>query len=162
MNKTKAGSLMEDKILLTKEGLEKLKKELETLVTFRRPEVVKKIQIARDSGDLSENAAYVSARDEQAFIEGRILELEDIIKNSLVSVGSVGGTSIVVGSKVTVHVEGEEDSFYIVGAPEADPSEKKISHESPLGKALLGKKIGEKVEVDAPIGKLVYTIKSIS
>lgn len=161
MNKTKANSIVEDKIILTKEGLEKLKKELETLVEVRRVEVVKKIQLARDQGDLSENAAYVSAREEQAFIEGRILELEDIIKNSLVSVASSGATSIVVGSKVAVHIEGEDDFFYIVGAPEADPVQKKISHESPLGKALLGKTVGEKVEVEAPIGKLIYTIKSI-
>lgn len=150
------------KVLLTKEGLEELKRELKNLVEVKRPEVVQKISVARDMGDLSENAAYVSARDDQAFIEGRIAELEDIIKNAVVSSGATSKGVISVGCKIRVHVDGVEQEFCLVGGPEADPKEKKISHESPLGKALMGKKVGDKVEIDAPMGKLVYTILSVS
>jgi len=149
-------------IILTKEGLAELKKELKNLIDVKRPEVVQKISIARDMGDLSENAAYVSARDEQAFIEGRIAELEEIVKNAVVSSGAPVKGVISVGCKIRVHVDGVEEEFCLVGGPEADPKEKKISHESPLGKALMGKKVGDKVEIEAPIGKLVYTILSVS
>jgi transcription elongation factor GreA len=150
------------KVILTKEGLEELKKELKNLTEIKRPEVVQKISLARDMGDLSENAAYVSARDEQAFVEGRIAELEEIIKNSVVASSVHLKGVISVGCKVRVHVDGMEQEFSLVGGPEADPKDKKISHESPLGKALMGKKIGDKVEIDAPMGKLVYTILSVS
>ncbi|MFZ5424660.1 MAG: transcription elongation factor GreA [Patescibacteria group bacterium] len=150
---------MSDIVYLTKQGLEELKKELNQLVD-KRPEVAKRIKTARDMGDISENAEYVAAREEQAFVEGRIAELEDIIKNSKVS-EQKPGDGIYVGAKVVLHIEGDEETFHIVGAPEANPSARKISHESPLGSALLGKKIGEKVEVEAPVGKLVYTILSI-
>jgi len=150
------------KVLLTKEGLVELKAELKNLIDIKRPEVVQKIAIAREMGDLSENAAYVSARDDQAFTEGRISELEEIIKNAVVA-SSVHPKGVVsVGCKIRVHVDGVEEEFSIVGGPEADPKEKKISHESPLGKALMGKKIGDKVEIDAPVGKLVYTILAVS
>lgn len=150
------------KVLLTKAGLEELKAELADLLENKRPEVVQKISVARDMGDLSENAAYVSARDEQAFIEGRIAELEEIIKNAVVSTGISSKGLVSVGCRIRVHVDGVEEEFCLVGGPEADPKEKKISHESPLGKALMGKKIGDKVEIDAPMGKLVYTILAIS
>jgi transcription elongation factor GreA len=152
----------DETVLLTKDGLEKLNKELKNLIEVKRPEVVQKISIARDMGDLSENAAYVSARDEQAFTEGRISELEEIIKNAVVSNGTLSKGVVSVGCKIRVHVDGIEQEFCLVGGPEADPKEKKISHESPLGKALMGKKIGDKVEIDAPMGKLVYTILSVS
>lgn len=150
------------KVLLTKEGLAELKKELINLIEVKRPEVVQKISIARDMGDLSENAAYVSARDEQAFIEGRIAELEEIIKNSVVASSTHSKGVVSVGCTIRVHVDGVEQEFSMVGGPEADPKEKKISHESPLGKALMGKKIGDKVEIEAPMGKLVYTILAVS
>ena len=150
------------KVLLTKEGLEELKKELKNLIEVKRPEVVQKISVARDMGDLSENAAYVSARDEQAFVEGRISELEDIIKNSVVASAVHSKGVVSVGCKIRVHVDGVEQEFCLVGGPEADPKDKKISHESPLGKALMGKKIGDKVEIEAPMGRLVYTILSVS
>ena len=148
--------------MLTKEGLEELKRELQELIDVKRPEVVTKISVARDMGDLSENAAYVSARDQQAFIEGRISELEDIIKKAVVSTGVSSGGIVSVGSKIRVHVDGGEEEYIVVGAPEADPKEGKISHESPLGNALVGKKVGDKVEIEAPMGKLVYTILSVS
>ncbi len=147
-------------LYITKEGLKKLKDELAELVDVRRPEIAQKIKEAREMGDISENAAYDEAKREQSFTEGKITELEDIIKTSKVASGVEIG-SITVGSKVRVHIDGDEEEFHIVGAPEADPLEKKISHESPLGAALLGKKIGDKVEVDAPIGKLIYTVLRI-
>ncbi|MFA6981686.1 MAG: transcription elongation factor GreA [Patescibacteria group bacterium] len=146
-------------VYVTKDGLESLKKELEELVDTKRTEVAKRIQEAREMGDISENAEYDSAKQEQAFVEGRITELEDIIKSAKVSEG--GGDAVVVGALVTVHVDGSDETFQIVGAPEADPMNGKISHESPLGLSLLGKKIGDKVEVEAPMGKLTYTILKI-
>jgi transcription elongation factor GreA len=133
---------------------------LRELIDVKRPEIAQQIQSAREMGDISENAAYDEAKREQAFIEGRISELEEIIKSSKVA-DETASESIVVGSKVTLHIEGDEEVFHIVGAPEANPTEKKISHESPLGKELLGKKVGEKIEVKAPIGKLTYTILKI-
>ena len=145
---------------LTQEGLGKLKEELKSLVKVKRPELAQRIKSARDMGDISENSEYDAAREEQAFIEGRISELEEIVKNAVVSSNSVKGI-VSVGSKVTVHIDGDKEIFHIVGAPEANPAEKKISHESPLGSALLGKKVGDKFEVEAPVGKLNYTILKI-
>lgn len=149
-----------DVLYLTKEGLAELKEELEGLVNVKRPQVAKRIKDAREMGDISENAEYDSARQEQAFVEGRIAELEEIIKNAKVSEKNSDG-EVIVGAMVTVHIDGDEETFHIVGAPEADPIKKKISHESPLGAALLGKKVGDKIEVEAPIGSLTYTILKI-
>ncbi len=149
-----------DTVYLTKEGLEKLKSELKELLDVKRPEVANRIKAAREMGDISENAEYDAARQEQAFVEGRIEELEEIIKNSKVSQASAKGI-VGVGTKVTVHVDGSEETFHLVGAPEADPLLNKISHESPLGSSLLGKKVGAKIEVEAPIGKLIYTILGV-
>lgn len=149
---------MSDVIYLTKEGLENLKEELKELIE-KRPDVANEIKAARDMGDLSENAAYHSAREEQAFIEGRITELQDIIKNAKVTKKTKD--IVCVGCKVTVHIEGSEETFHIVGAPEADPAKKKISHESPLGSALMGKKVGDEFEVEVPVGKLKYKILKI-
>jgi len=151
-----------DKVFLTPEGLEGLKKELKELVEVKRTEVVQKIAVARDMGDLSENAAYVSAREEQAFIEGRISELEEIIKNAVVSGGTKFKGVVEVGCKIKVNVDGSEEEYCLVGTPEADPRVKKISYESPLGKLLMGKKVGDKVEMETPDGKIVYTILSVS
>lgn len=151
----------DSKIYLTAEGLEELKKELKELVEVKRVEVANKIAMARDMGDLSENSAYVSAREEQAFIEGRISELEEIIKNAVVS-SNGPKDKVDVGSRVKVHVDGEEEEFHLVGTIEADPKVKKISYESPLGKALLGKKVGDKVELETSEGKIIYTIIEIS
>lgn len=149
-----------DIVYLTKEGLEKLKEELKELTEVKRAEVAKRIKTARDMGDTSENAEYVAAREEQSFIEGRIVEIEEIIRHAEVSDSSVDGI-VAIGSRVTVHIDGDEETFHIVGAPEADPVQKKISHESPIGSALLGKKVGEKIEVEAPVGMLTYTILKI-
>lgn len=149
-----------EKLYVTKEGLENLKAELKNLNDVKRPEIAKRIKEAREMGDISENSEYDAARQEQSFIEGRIEELEEIIKNAKISEPKEK-TSVGVGCKVTVHVDGGDESFHIVGAMEANPLEKKISHESPLGAALVGKKIGDKIEVDAPVGKLIYTILKI-
>ena len=147
-------------LYITKGGLQKLKEELRELVDIQRPETAKKIQEAREMGDISENSAYDDAKLKQSFIEGRINELEEIIKNAKVSKPLERGV-IGVGCKVTVHIEGDEEEFHIVGAPEADPMKRKISHESPLGTALMGKKVGEKIKVEAPVGMLTYTVLKI-
>jgi transcription elongation factor GreA len=148
-------------VFLTKAGLEKLKAELKALIEVKRPEVAKRIQVARENGDISENAEYDAARQEQSTVEGKIAELEDIIRNAQVSDAKIDKSTVSLGAKVTVHIDGDEDTFHIVGAPEANPLDKKISHESPLGIAMYGKKVGEKIEVEAPVGKLIYTIKRI-
>lgn len=151
---------MTDIIYLTKEGLGELKTELKELIDVKRTEVAQRIKNARDMGDLSENAEYHSAKEEQAFVEGRISELEVIIKNSKVE-KVVSKDAIAVGSKVTVIIDGSEEVFHVVGAPEANPAKGKISHESPLGAQLMGKKVGEKFEVEAPVGMLTYSILKI-
>lgn len=149
-----------DKLYITKEGLENLKAELKGLNDVKRPEIAKRIKEAREMGDISENSEYDAARQEQSFVEGRIEELEEILKNAQISEPKEKN-SVGVGCRVTVHVDGTDESFHIVGALEANPMEKKISHESPLGSALVGKRIGDKIEVDAPVGKLIYTILKI-
>lgn len=152
------------KIYLTKEGLTELKKEYEELTSVKRPEVLERVSQARNMGDLSENAEYVAAREELSFIDGRIDELEELLKLAIVirENGKADGHAVKLGSKVTLHNKDKKEVFTVVGEWEADPTNKKISHESPLGKALLGKKVGDKVEVEAPAGKLSYAIISIN
>jgi len=153
------------KIYLTKEGLEDLKKEFDELSKVKRPDVLSRVSQARSMGDLSENAEYVAARDELSFIDGRIDELEELLKQVTIIAEDTGKNSnhlVKLGSTVTLNIKGKKEVFMVVGEWEADPHEKKISHESPLGKALLGKKVGERVEVEAPAGKVLYTIVSVS
>ena len=154
---------MDDKkIYLTREGLGDLKKEFEDLSKIKRPDVLSRVSQARDLGDLSENAEYVAARDELSFIDGRLDELEELLKQAVViNGGGRSGSVVKLGSTVTLHVKGKKEIFTVVGEWEADPKERKISHESPLGKALIGKKVGDKVEVEAPAGKLLYSIVSV-
>jgi transcription elongation factor GreA len=150
------------KIYVTKEGLEDLKKEHEDLSSTRRQEVVKRLSAAREMGDLSENAEYSAAREELAFIDGRIDELEEMLKQVVIIDDTTSGTNIVkLGSKVTVKNNGKQLVYTLVGEWEADPTEKKISHESPIGKALMGKKTGETIDVKAPAGIVTYTIVNI-
>lgn len=150
------------KIYLTKEGLTELKKEYDELVNIKRPDILSRVSQARNMGDLAENAEYAAAREELSFIDGRIDELEELLKEVVVIRETVTSSHAVkLGSTVTLHTKGKKDTFTLVGEWEADPKAKKISHESPLGKALLGKKVGEKVEVEAPSGKIAYTIVSI-
>jgi transcription elongation factor GreA len=153
------------KIFLTQKGLDDLKKEHEQLINTRRPELVVRLANAREMGDLSENAEYSAVREELSFIDGRIEELEMILKQvEIIDDGTHHHSTKVVdlGSKVTVKIKGKSEIFTLVGEWEADPMEKKISHESPLGKALIGKKVGEEIQVEAPAGKMVYTVVSIS
>lgn len=149
------------KIYLTKEGLEELKKEHEELVKVKRPDVLNRVSQARSMGDLSENAEYTVAREELSFIDGRIEELEELLKQ-VVIISNNHSNTIKLGSMVKVITDSGKETFTVVGEWEADPKESKISHESPLGKALLGKKVGEKVEVEAPAGKIIYTIEAIN
>lgn len=152
------------KVFLTKEGLEELRKEHEALTKDKRPEIVKRLSQARDQGDLSENAEYHAAREELSFVDGRIDELEELLKDVVIiedQTKSGNARAVELGSKVTIKIDGKHEIYSVVGEFEADPAEKKISHESPLGKALIGKKVGEKVEVEAPAGKIIYTIVSI-
>lgn len=155
---------MDKKIYLTKEGLVDLQKEHDELTKVKRPSILSRVTAARDMGDLAENAEYTAAREELGLIDGRIEELEDILKRVTIINGHAGSgkhNTVKLGSTVTVRVDGKKEVFMLVGEWEADPTEKKISHESPLGKALLGKKIGEKVEVEAPAGKIIYSIISV-
>jgi transcription elongation factor GreA len=150
------------KIYLTKEGLEELKKEYEELVKVKRPNVLEHVSQARNMGDLSENAEYVASREELTFVDGRIDELEVILKQAVVIRDTKAANhAIKLGSTVTLHSNGKKEVFTVVGEWEADPESKKISHESPLGKVLLGKKVGEKVQVEAPAGKITYAVVSI-
>lgn len=148
------------KVVMTREGLTELKRELDELTKNKRPDAVARLSLARGQGDLSENSEYAAAKQDLAFMDGRIEELEQVINEAKV-VASHSRSKVDVGCKVTLHINGKKDTFLIVGEWEADPMQKKISHSSPLGKALLGKKVGEKVEVEAPIGKVVYKIVSI-
>lgn len=153
---------MHNDVKLTKQGLIQLKAELEDLTDVKRPRIVDRLANARGQGDLSENSDYQSAKEELEFLDGRIDELTEVIKNAdVVTVNSKNGHTVGLGTKVTLKVGGRETVFDIVGEWEADPINKKISHDSPLGMALLGKKVGEKAEVAAPAGKVVYEILSI-
>src|SRR5258706_15966147 len=154
-------SVNDKKIYLTKEGLVELKKEQDELVKTRRGEVVERLASAREMGDLSENAEYTAAREELAFIDGRIEELEMLLKQAVVIEDHHGDRMVSLGSEVKLKVNGKHELFRLVGEWEADPQQKKISHESPLGKALIGKIVGDEVEVEAPAGKMIYKIVSI-
>jgi len=152
---------MTKEILITQDGLDKLTAELKELTEVRRPDVVIRIKTAKELGDLSENAEYTSAKEEQSFIEGRIQEIEHTIKHAKVVANSNSGT-IGIGSKVKVAIDGDEDEFELVGQTESNPDDGKISVESPVGRALAGHKAKDKVTVETPDGSVVYTIISVS
>ncbi|MDR0300364.1 MAG: transcription elongation factor GreA [Streptococcaceae bacterium] len=140
---------------MTQEGLEKLEAELEELKLVKRPEIVERIKTAREYGDLSENSEYESAKDEQAFIEGRIATLEAMIRSAeIVDSAAVAKNVVVLGRKVSFLADGddEEETYQIVGTAEADPSAGKISNESPIARALIGRKKGDVVKVELPNG----------
>ena len=146
-----------DRPLLTKQGQLELQVEYKDLVGNKRPAAVARLSDARDLGDLSENSEYASAKQDLVFIDGRIAELEEILHGAKVITSHPKGL-VDVGCKVTIHMNGKKDVFHVVGEWEADPASKKISHSSPLGKALMGKKVGEKIEVEAPAGKILYKV----
>jgi transcription elongation factor GreA len=154
--------MQNQKIEITQEGLNALKNEHDTLLNKKRPALVVRLENARQQGDLSENHDYTTAREELEFMDGRIEELAYVIDNAVVAKKN-GKTGVVaIGTKVTVKTDSRKNIFNLVGAWEANPAQSKISHSSPLGQALMGKKAGDKVEVDAPAGKIVYHIVSIS
>ena len=151
---------LNQQILLTKEGVKQLKEEYEELLTLKRPVAVERLANARSEGDLTENSEYTAAKQDLGFIDGRITELKLILSEAKI-IASHSRKKVDVGCKVTLHVNGKREHFTIVGEWEADPMQKKISHSSPLGKALIGKKPGDKVEVEAPAGKILYKILHI-
>lgn len=153
------------KYVMTYEGIKKLEDELENLKTVKRKEITEKIKVALGYGDLSENSEYDEAKNEQAFVEGRILQLENMLKNATVVDDSEIPKDIVnVGSKVTVkdYEFDEEVEYIIVGSAEADPLNYKISNESPVGKAFIGKKVGDIIEVQVPGGTNKFEILSVT
>jgi len=154
--------MTEQQVLLTPEGRERLKLELEHLRTVRRPQVAQQLRDSIDGGDLTENVGYEDAKHEQSFVEGRILTLETLLKKAVVVEYGPPSDTVAFGSRVTV-VErgGGEESFQIVGSVEADPGNGRISNESPLGKALLDHKVGQEVAVEAPDGVLYFEILDI-
>ena len=148
------------KFQFTPEGFKKLEAEYHDLVKNKRPAAVIRLTKARSMGDLSENSEYHAAKEELAFADGRVKEIEVLMKNSeIIDPGETEGISI--GTKVTVEKNGTIESFMIVGEFEADPTQKKLSATSPIGKSLLGKKPGESIKVKVPVGILKYTIKEI-
>jgi transcription elongation factor GreA len=147
--------------LITKEGYEKLKNELENLLKVKRPEIAKRIEIAKELGDLSENAEYHEAKDSQAFNDGRIMEIQATLKNVKIVDSNGSKNKVSMGSTVEVKFNGEKREFKIVSFNEAEPSEGLISNESPLGLAFLGKKKGDEVEVNTPKGIIKYKILNI-
>lgn len=149
---------------MTLAGKEKLEQELEHLKTVKRKEVVERIKIARSFGDLSENSEYDSAKEEQAFVEGRITTIENMIRNAkIISEDELSGDVVTLGSSVTFKElpDGEEETYTIVGSAEADPFEGKISNDSPIAKSLIGKKVDEEVIVHTPGGDMNVRIIKI-
>ena len=150
------------RVQMTPLGYRQLVDELEQLEKTERPEAIERLSRARDFGDLSENAEYHSAKEALSNLEGRAEELKDILNRVLVvDLPKKGEEQVGIGSLVHIEVNGSAHEYTIVGEWEADPAAKKISHESPLGKALMGKKVGESVEVEAPSGIISYSIKEV-
>jgi transcription elongation factor GreA len=155
----------EKQTILTPEGQRKLEEELEHLKTVKRKEIAERIKTSKEFGDISENAEYEDAKNEQAFIEGRILQLDQMLRNAKVIDNQHAPTdTITVGATVRLKDmgSGEEISYTIVGSAEADPDQDKISNESPVGRALLGKRNGETVDVVVPAGKMKFRVLKIS
>jgi len=157
--------LAEEKVYpMTRAGKEKLEQELEYLKTVKRKEVVERIKIARGFGDLSENSEYDAAKEEQAFVEGRITTLDNMIRNAkIIEEGDVSSDTVSMGRAVTFKElpDGEEETYTIVGSAEADPFEGKISNDSPIAKSLLGRKIGDTVAVQTPGGEMNVQIIAV-
>ena len=154
----------EKQFFMTEEGKKKLEDELNELITVRRPEVVERIKIARDFGDLSENSEYDSAKDEQAFVESRISQIETMLRYAVIIENDENVSDIVQLGKTVKFVElpdGDEEEYQIVGSAEADPFEGRISNDSPMAQSLLGKKVGEEGTVATPGGELEVRITEV-
>lgn len=155
--------MVDKAIYLTLEGKRKLEEELDYLVTVRRKEVAAEIQSAKEEGDISENSAYDEAKLAQGFVEGRIQTIEAQLRYAVIIEQNGNSDVVHVGNTVTVLDEGfgEEETYYIVGSAEADPLDGKISNESPIGKALLGSRVGDKVSAQTPDGTIVFEVLKI-
>ncbi len=151
------------KIYLTPEGREELREELDELVKVKRPALAERLRKAIAQGDLSENADYKAAKEEQSFLEGRIQEIEATLRSAEIIKPTGNSEEVSLGSRVTVVEEGREtpEEFRIVGTAEADPIDGKVSHKSPMGKALLGREVGDVVTVEAPGGEIAFRITNI-
>lgn len=144
-----------DRIPVTREGHAKLLEELDDLVNVQRPNIIRQVATAREEGDLRENAGYDAARNEQSFIEGRIRDLESILKRvDIIDESSVETNVVSVGSTVTIKIDGELETYTIVGTVESNPANGRISNESPFGRALIGKKVGDVAEIVTPVTTL--------
>jgi len=155
---------MADQLMLTEEGYEKLEDELDFLENEKRREVAKRIKVAREFGDISENSEYDDAKNEQAFVEGRIKEIKNMLTNAkVVKDEDITDKKVNLGTKVMLHDldNDEKINYTLVGSAEADPLNHKISNESPIGKAILGHVIGDQVTVETPSGEVEYEIMSI-
>ena len=148
---------------ITEEGLNKLKEELDLLKNTKRKEIANRIKEAKELGDLSENAEYQEAKEEQSFVENRVLELESIIRNVNLIKKDKKANEITVGSTIEVEKDsGDKFTYTIVGSSEADPTKGLISNESPIGMAFLGKKVGDEAQVEAPSGAIKFKVLKIS
>lgn len=147
---------------LSQEGLAKLREELDELVNVRRAEVASRIHEAKEHGDVTENAEYEDAKNEQAFVEGRIQSLSALIKNAVMIEANHDASHVQIGSTVELESADGKEKFMIVGSAEAAPEDGKISNESPVGRALLGRKKGDKIVVSVPAGDQAYKILNIS
>lgn len=156
--------MVEKQYPMTREGKEKLEKELQELKTIKRREVVERIKNARSFGDLSENSEYDSAKEEQAFVEGRIAMIEKMLRNAVIIEDDENNDIVTLGKSVTFIElpDGEEETYTIVGSAESDPFEGKISNDSPIAKSLLGKKVGDEVTVQTPGGEINVKIIAIN
>ena len=155
---------MSEQTFITREGLKKLEEELEYLRTVRRAQVAERLHNAQEDGELIENAEYEDAKNEQAFVEGRIMSLEAMLSNAVIIKDEEHHGVVSLGSKVTIKEVGtgnKAEVYRLVGAAEADPRSGRISNESPLGKALLGRRVGDEVKVNAPDGTLTFRILAV-
>lgn len=156
-------NLVTDDVVLTQAGYDELIAELTDIKETKLPKAIDRVAVARSFGDLSENSEYHAAREDLSFLEGRVGELETLLARAKVIKQLKGKKSnITVGSMVTVHIGRAKHVYQIVGEWEANPKEKKISESSPLGKALIGKKVGDEIEVEAPAGKIKYKVAEIA
>ena len=150
-------------VYLTSEGVEKLRQELDHLIKVKRPALADRLHKAIQQGDLSENADYIAAKEEQGFLEGRIQQVQVMLRNAVIIAEDTSSDQVVLGSTVTVVEDGfdESETFRIVGPAEADPTNGRVSDESPLGRSLLGHGVGDTITIEAPAGQIAFRIVAI-
>jgi transcription elongation factor GreA len=150
-------------VYLTAEGVKNLRRELDHLVNVKRPALAERLRRAIQQGDLSENADYITAKEEQGFLEGRVQQIEAMLRRAVIIQENGPTDEVALGSRVTIVEDGMDESevFHIVGPAEADPANGKVSNESPLGRALMGRRVEDAVSVEAPGGEIVFQITAI-